>query len=56
MIKNTFRFSRGTYYNNGSDDDDLCCIELVPANYPAKNFSDSAKKEFVYNDAEFWTM
>lgn len=56
MIKNTFRFSRGTYYNNGTDDYALRRIELVPANYHTENFSDSAKKEFVYNDAEFWTM
>ncbi len=56
MTKNTFRFSRGTYYYNGADDCVRHRVELIPANYPTKNFSDSEKKEFVFNDSEFWAM
>jgi len=56
MIKNTFRFSRGIFYENGSDDSASRRIELIPAGYPTDSFKDSAKAEFVYNDIEFWKM
>ena len=56
MIKNTFRFSRGTYYENGSDEYAVRRVELVPANYPVEKFTDSMKQEFVYDEVEFWKM
>ena len=56
MIKNTFRFSRGIFYDNGSDDRVKRRVELIPVNYPTEKFDDSAKADFVYNDEEFWKM
>ncbi len=56
MTKNTLRFSRGTYYADGSDDRTKRRIELIPANYPTDKFNDLAKAEFVYQDTEFWKM
>ncbi len=56
MIKNTFRFSRGIYYKNGSDDLAVRRVELIPADYPVENFHDSVKREFVYDEVEFWKM
>ena len=56
MIKNTFRFSRGTLCANGCDEHSLRRVELIPAAYPIEKFSDAAKNEFVYDDAAFWAM
>ncbi len=56
MTKNTFRFSRGIFYKDGSDDHAVRRVELIPAGYPAEKFRKAAKKEFVYNDAVFWRM
>lgn len=59
LIKNTFRFSRGTLCADGFDDFDergSRRIELIPANYPVENFKASAREEFVYNDIAFWKM
>lgn len=56
MTKNTFRFSRGTLCADGFDDRGERRIELIPADYPTEKFGDTAKKEFVYHDIEFWKM
>lgn len=56
MIKNTLRFSRGTFYEDGSDDRIGRRVELIPMGYPADSFPKDAKAEFVYNDIEFWKM
>ncbi len=56
MTKNTFRFSRGTYYANGSDDNSRGSVELIPKGYPTDNFPEERKKKFVYNKDKFWEM
>lgn len=56
MTKNTFRFCRGTFYGEGSEDSDRRRVELIPAGYPAEKFGEGSKAEFVYNDIEFWKM
>lgn len=56
MIKNAFRFSRGTLCADGFDERGSRRIELIPANYPVENFKASAREEFVYNDIAFWKM
>ena len=58
MIKNTFRFARCTLNKEGVDGktDSSKYIELIPCDYPAENFSENRKKEFVYNDIEFWAI
>lgn len=56
MTKNSIRFSRGTVYKDGLDDYAVRAVVLVPANYPVKNFSLIAKRDFVFNDREFWRM
>lgn len=58
MIKNTFRFARCTLNKDGIDGrtENSRYIELIPCDYPTENFSENRKKDFVYNDIEFWTM
>ncbi len=56
MTKNTFRFSRGTYFADGYDEGGRQCVALVPINYDMGVFSDAEKKQFVYNDMKFWEM
>ncbi len=56
MTKNTIRFSRGTFYKDGADDHTVRQVELVPANYPVKQFDYFARKHFVFDDKEFWRM
>lgn len=54
MIKNTFRFSRGTLASDGCDDHARQRIELIPKGYPTEKFSIKKQKEFVYDDELFW--
>ena len=56
MIKNTFRFARGTLFADGTDEREARRVELIPKGYPADTFRQGAKEEFVYNDIEFWRM
>ena len=56
MTKNTFRFDRGTFYKDGSEDWDRRRVELVPENYPVDKFGRRIRAEFVYNEIEFWKM
>lgn len=56
MTKNTFRFSRGTYYADGSEDTSVRQVELIPAGYPVEKFTESNKKDFVYDDVAFWRL
>lgn len=56
MTKNTFRFSRGTCYQDGAEENTVRRIELIPAGYPTEKFSDSAKSEFIHDSAAFWQM
>ena len=58
MIKNTFRFARCTLNEDGVDGrrDNSRYIELIPCGYPTDTFPENRKKDFVYNDIEFWTM
>lgn len=56
MTKNTFRFSRGTFYADGHDESSRRRVELIPANYPTEAFRDSAQADFVYEPAKFWSM
>jgi len=56
MTKNTIRFSRGTFYKDGADDYAVRHVELVPANYPVKKFEYLVRKDFVFDDREFWRM
>ena len=56
MTKNTIRFSRGTLYQDGLDDYAARAVELVPADYPIKNFTRFRRKDFVFDDREFWRM
>lgn len=56
MTKNTIRFSRGTLYKDGLDDYVARAVQLVPAEYPVKNFSRLNQKEFVFDDRAFWRM
>lgn len=56
MIKNTFRFSRATHYENGSDDDASRRVELIPGGYDTEKFPERVRREFVYNDKAFWEM
>lgn len=56
MTKNTIRFSRGTLYQDGLDDYAARAVELVPADYPIKNFTRLRRKDFVFDDREFWRM
>lgn len=56
MTKNTIRFSRGTLYKDGLDDYAARAVQLVPAEYPVKNFSRLNQKEFVFDDRAFWRM
>ncbi len=54
MTKNTLRFSRGTEYKNGIDDQNQ--IELVPAAYPCDLLSEDHKEALVFNEDDFWEM
>lgn len=56
MIKNTFRFVRGTFYNNGAEDNTVKRVELIPKGYDTQKFNDERKKQFIYNDTAFWEM
>lgn len=56
MTKNTFRFCRGTFYREGSEDWDRRRVELIPAGYPAGKFGRGFRAAFVYNEIEFWKM
>ena len=56
MTKNTIRFSRGLLYMDGVDDYAVHVIVLVPTNYPVKNFTRLAQKDFVFDDRAFWRM
>ena len=56
MTKNTFRFSRGIYYADGSEDSSVHRVELIPAGYPVEKFTESDQKNFVYDDAAFWKL
>ncbi|AUS96228.1 hypothetical protein CDQ84_11905 [Clostridium thermosuccinogenes] len=56
MIKNAFRFSRGTFCADGYDDNSKRRIELIPSNYPIDNFSDQRRSEFVFCESEFWGL
>lgn len=58
MVKNTIRFSRGIFYENGSEEEDSASrrVELVPAKYPVGRFGDSEREKFVYDDIAFWRM
>ncbi len=56
MTKNTFRFSRGTYYTDGVDDNARQRVELIPVNYDTGNFPNAYKCEFVYNAECFWKI
>ena len=56
MIKNTFRFARGTLFADGTDEREARRVELIPKGYPTDTFRQGAKEEFVYNDIEFWRM
>ncbi len=53
MVKNTFRFSRGTHYANGSDERGP---ELIPKGYDTSSFSARAQAELVHDDRMFWRM
>lgn len=56
MTKNTIRFSRGTVYKDGLDDYAVRALVLIPTGYPVKDFSLLNRKDFVFNDREFWRM
>ena len=58
MTKNTFRFARCTLHEDGVDGRTARSgyITLIPKDYPTDNFSERAKKDFVYNDLEFWKI
>ncbi len=56
MTKNTFRFSRGTYYADGTDDRARARVELIPDGYPTDAFGEQSKKEFVSDEEAFWKM
>ena len=58
MIKNTFRFARCTLNREGVDGkrNNSRYIELIPEGYPVETFPEDRKKDFVYNDIEFWKM
>ena len=56
MPKNTIRFSRGTVYKDGLDDYAVRAVVLVPATYPVEQFSRIVRKDFVFDDREFWRM
>ena len=56
MTKNTIRFSRGTVYKDGLDDYAVRAVVLVPATYPVEQFSRIVRKDFVFDDREFWRM
>lgn len=58
MTKNTFRFARCTLNKDGIDGrtENSRYIELIPKEYPTENFSENRKRDFVYNDLEFWQM
>ena len=56
MTKNTIRFSRGTVYKDGLDDYAVRAVVLIPTGYPVKDFSLLNRKDFVFNDREFWRM
>lgn len=56
MTKNTIRFSRGILYKDGLDDYAVKELVLIPANYPVKNFTRIAKRDFVFDDKAFWRM
>lgn len=51
MTKNTFRFSRGTFYRDGSDDGyEGKCVELWPADYEIKNYG----RSIIRDPDAFW--
>ncbi len=56
MTKNTFRFSRATHYEDGSDDNASRRVELVPRGYDIEAFPNRGKQEFVFDDKAFWEM
>jgi len=56
MTKNIIRFSRGTVYKDGLDDYVVRALVLIPAGYPVKNFNYLRRKDFVFNDREFWRI
>ena len=58
MTKNTFRFARCTLNKDGIDGrtETSRYIELIPKDYPIEDFSEMRKKDFVYNDIEFWRI
>ena len=56
MTKNIIRFSRGTVYKDGLDDYAVRALVLIPAGYPVKNFNYLRRKDFIFNDREFWRM
>ena len=58
MTKNTFRFARCTLHEDGIDGRTARSgyISLIPKDYPTENFSERTRKDFVYNDLEFWKM
>ena len=58
MTKNCFRFARPTLAKEGVDGptEKSRYIELIPKDYPIEKFPPNRKKDFVYNDTEFWRM
>jgi transglutaminase-like putative cysteine protease len=58
MTKNAFRFARCTLNKDGIDGrtETSRYIELIPKDYPIEGFSEMRKKDFVYNDIEFWRI
>lgn len=54
MAKNTVRFTSNVRLADLTDEEEKDEVELVPANYPTKGFSE--KKKFVYNDRRFWKI
>ncbi len=58
MIKNTFRFARCTLNEDGVDGRTINSryIELIPRDYSIDNISERRKRDFIYNDNDFWTM
>lgn len=58
MTKNCFRFARPTLAKESVDGctETSRYIELIPKDYPIEKFSENRKKNFVYNDTEFWQL
>lgn len=54
MTKNTLRFSRAVFNADGVDEGDVRRIELVPEKYPVEKFDEEKRKQFVFDEREFW--